>query len=194
MNIAKWRERTFAFLMKIPEKFHNSLTEQPFANCILCDKNLLDGAEYLIEKVYRRFPENGGEELIHEIAVCTDCAGNMRGELSEESKQKMEIFMWQKQMEQLQRGRPNPDTLLEKCFFTEKEITETDGYHVFAHCRGAELTSDFTYFTLSQDIIEEMQDLLSQKTKDELRRFTEENTGLPPELADLFQRGGPVLV
>lgn len=58
------------FTLDIPSKFDNSILEKKFSNCSVCNADLTStNAEYLIEKAYKRFPNNMGEELLFEIAV-----------------------------------------------------------------------------------------------------------------------------
>lgn len=178
--------------MKIPDKFNNSLEEKPFDHCKMCNKSLLeDNTEYLIEKAYRKFPDNNGEELLFEIAICMECAIKMRSELSKESIQNINRFFAEKTMErqqQIMEQGPSYDPLNE-CLLSGKKMDAIQQYQIYAHCRNGELMIDRGYYMLSDDIIEQIQNLLSKKTREELERFSDENLGVPPELKHLFGKG-----
>lgn len=184
--------------MKIPEKFNNSLEEKPFSHCKLCDKELLESnSEYLIEKAYKRFPEGGGEELLFEIAICLECAMNMRSTLSKQSLANVQQFFFKKGMERRQQ-LVDPESFAEnplrECLLSGKPFEETREYQIYAHCRGGDISMDGGYYMLSDEIIEEMQSLLSKETRDELERFSDDNLGVPPELKKLFSRGDLITI
>ncbi len=184
--------------MKIPEKFHNTLEEHPFSHCQMCQKELLESnSEYLIEKAYRRFPDNDGEELIFEIAICLKCAMSMRSTLSRESLSNIQRFFFRKGLERRQNltdsleFSKNP---LRECLLSGKAVSEMSEYQIYAHCRGDEVVMDGGCYLLSDEIIEEMQSLLSKETRDELQRFSDDNFGIPPELKKLFSRGDLITI
>lgn len=179
--------------MKIPSKFHNSLEEQPFSHCHICDKSLLeDDQEYLIEKAYRKFPNGHGEELLFEIAICIDCAMKMRTTLSKESLENIERFVLSKGLENQQhperRERLMEDPL-QQCLLSGKPLEQVEQYQIYAHCQGDHIAQNGGFYMLSDDILEEMQGLLSKQTRDELNRFSNDNFGIPPELRKLFGSG-----
>ena len=177
--------------MKIPEKFHNSLSEKNFIECSICKADLSHpNTEYLIEKAYKRFAGNLGEELLFEVAVCFDCASHMRGELSKESLANIQEFFAKKSMEQkLANATPDPSVLLDQCLLSGKDLDSMKEYQIYAHCRGGELADPHSYYMLSDDIIENIQELLSDHTRDQLQKFSDDNVGMPPELRKLFSRG-----
>lgn len=182
--------------MHIPQKFNNSLSDKHFANCSVCQADLtLPETEYLIEKAYRRFPDNHGEELIFEVAVCFNCASKMRGELSKESLENIQAFFEQKGMEQ-RVANPNatPEDLLHKCLLSGKDFQQMKEYQVYAHCKSGELAAPNSYYMLSDDMIEAIQDLLSDHTRDQLQKFSDDNIGMPPELRKLFSQGDLLVI
>lgn len=182
--------------MKIPEKFHNSLKDQPFTHCKMCEKELIDSKEgYLIEKAFRRFPENNGEELIFEIAICMDCAMKMRAQLSRESIKNVNRYFQERTQERsAEMGRFSEDELMNTCLLSGRPIEDTEEYQLYAHCRGGEISPMGGFYMLSGEVIEEIQDVLSPETKDELNRFSDDHLGTPPELQKLFSRGHLVTV
>lgn len=184
--------------MKIPEKFHNSLTEKPFEYCKMCQKELLNSqSDYIIEKAYRKFKDNQGEELIFEIAICHDCSANMRASLSKESLSNIQNFFFRKSMQrraEIEKSDSFIEDQLSECLLSGISIEHTEEYQIYAHCNGSQITADGGYFMLSDEIIEEIQSLLSKESKDELQRFADDNFGIPPELKKLFSRGDLVAI
>ncbi len=178
--------------MKIPEKFHNSLEEAPFKTCNNCQKELINSnSEYLIEKAYKQFGQFEAEELLFEIAICMDCANTMRGSLSKESKNAVENFFMEKSMARKNQAGIDP---MAECLLTGKPLTEMEEYQIYAYCQGDSIAMHGGYYVLSDDIIEAIQSLLSAETKEELQRFTDEHTGMPPELKKLFSQGDLLLI
>ncbi len=184
--------------MNIPKKFYNSLTEHPFEHCKMCEKELLESkSEYVIEKAIRRFKEAEGEELLFEVAICLDCAFSMQSNLSKESVSNIQSFFFKKAMER-RRSMDDPEGFLEdplrECLLNGKKVMEMEEYQIYAHCKGDEIAVPGGYYLLSDDIIEEIQLLLSKETKDELERFSDDNFGIPPELRKLFSRGDLITI
>lgn len=179
--------------LKIPEKFHNSLSENPFEHCKMCERELLESnSDYVIEKAYRRFKDEKAEELLFEVAICMKCANSMRTKLSKESLSSIQNFFFQKSMERRQAMDEMEELLqdpLSQCLLNGKALEEMDEYQIYAHCSGYNISTGGGYYMLSDTMIEEIQSLLSKETRDELERFTDENLGLPPELKELFSRG-----
>ena len=179
--------------MNIPEKFHNSLTDHPFEHCKMCKKELLESkSEYLIEKAYRRFKDDKGEELLFEVAICLECATNMRSTLSKESVSNIQSFFFRKAMERRATMADPAGFMgdpLRECLLNGKPLEDTEEYQIYAHCRGYQISIDGGYYMLSDEIIEKIQSLLSKETKDELQRFSDDNFGIPPELQKLFSKG-----
>ena len=177
--------------MKIPEKFHNSLENQRFTHCKICDKELIQNEEsYLIEKAYRRFPETGGEELLFEVAICMDCSTNMRNQLSKESLERISSFFQERALQRREAlSNLSKDELMETCLLSGQKIEEMENYQIYAHCRGDKIAPTGGVYMLGDTIIEEIQDLLSAETRDALNRFSDDHLGTPPELRKLFASG-----
>lgn len=182
--------------MDIPSKFDNSILEKKFSNCSVCNADLTSpNAEYLIEKAYKRFPNNMGEELLFEIAVCFDCAGKMRGELSKESLENISAFFAKRSFDQKQANPDaDPTLLLDQCLLSGKRMSEMQEYQIYAHCRGGQLADPYSYYMLCDDMIEEIQSLLSDHTREQLQKFSDDNIGMPPELKKLFSNGDLIIL
>lgn len=176
--------------MDIPLNFHNSLSEKPFQECGICNRNLRDNnLAYLIEKAFRRFPENGGEELLFEIAVCHGCASEMRTQLSEDSRSAVNQFFYNEFMTRLQELRnADDDYLMSHCMITGKPLQEMQEYQIYAHCQGNMMADHGAAYILSGEVIEQIQELLSEETRDQLSKFNDDHLGTPPEIQKILDR------
>ena len=177
----------------VPVQFHSFLEEGPFAKCTLCDETLLeDGTQYLIHKAFHR------EEVIFEYALCLPCRARMMEELSKESIERINGYMEQYDMEAragellADRG-PDVSSWLSHCLITGRPVDEADEHHIYAFCDGPDLIFNGLPMALVGDVNEEMNELLSQKTRDRLDGFVDEQFGLPPELKQPI-KDSPVFV
>ena len=77
----------------IPAAFHSDETEQPFQECLVCERSLHDGStEYLVEKAYRRFDEFDVAETVFEYAICLSCHLEIVESFSELSRTRCEAY------------------------------------------------------------------------------------------------------
>ncbi len=183
-------EDYFKYESDIPDIFK---TEQGtyFKTCISCDVNVVESGEpYMIEKAVKRYSNmDGVEVVIFEYAICSKCAEKMRKSLSRESLQRLEKhFMekanWDGKMNLLSKEKPpKVADFIGDCIFTGKSINdkEIDEYQVVGYFQGDKLRLDRMPFMMCSAAAEEIGDLLSAKTKDELDGFIDDNFGLPPE-------------
>ncbi len=172
-------------VLKIPKKFHNSLEERPFVQCSICDRPFDEQSEYMIEKAYKR-ADNGGEQLIFEYAICRSCAEDLRRSLSQESLQAIQNYFKERVQQQAHHNPALLDDQIEQCMISGKALNDCSEYQIYAHCRGSQLMPMEGMYMISGEIVEEIQELLSKSTRDELNRFMQENLGGPPELRELF--------
>ncbi len=179
----------------IPKVFKTFVSEEYFRNCISCDKYLLDDdTEYVIEKVLNE----GYAEV--EYAMCMECVDKMREKFSEESLQRIDEYFqsrfdfFGKRYNLFTNQNPIVDDYISKCIVNEKSIDELDEYQIFAHCRGKKLVLSVFPYMISHDVAEEVQELLSAKTKDELDNFTNKHFGLPPELREIIKSKKLILI
>ena len=181
--------------IEIPKDFKTFISEEYFANCISCDKYLLgEATEYVIEKAIK----DGYVEF--EYAMCMDCVEKMRKRMSEESLQRIQKYFEEhfdfmgKRYSQIQSGNSTVDDYISKCIFNNKSRSELDEYQIMGHCMGTKLILSVFPYMVSQDIIEEIQELLSAKTREELDDFTNKHFGLPPDLKEIIKTKKPILL
>ncbi len=172
----------------IPHIFHPFEKDSPFSHCVNCQKYLLDqDVEYVIEKAVRQYPEFNTTDVIFEYAMCLQCAELIKKELSKESLANVQSYMINKsnllaQSQQLRQAHNwNVNDWIGRCIITGEMIEDQQEYQIFAHCKGNQMVFSAMPYMISGKAIDEMADLLSQKTQDELNRFINNNFGIPPE-------------
>ena len=173
----------------IPPIFHSFSAENTFEHCISCNINLLHSdSEYLIEKAFRRYPGFDTQDVIFEYAMCLDCAERMRQELSASSMRNIQDFFNQRvdfygrRQEMLYDHALNCDAWLDRCIVTGKPMAELQEFQIYGHCRGDRFLFSYMPYMISDEAVDSMTGLLSEKTKGEIDRFIDDNFGLPPEL------------
>lgn len=169
----------------ISNDFLKSDTQTPFDTCLVCHKNVIDsGEDYFIERIMRKVPEFGIKETLFEYAMCMDCAGNMKGEMSKDSMERIETFFKERVMsidpfERLE----NP---MEKCLLTGKAIDDSLEFSYHAHCRGNQMIESIFPYAVSDEAMDQISELLSKETLDELDDFKGKYFNGPPEIAELI--------
>lgn len=166
--------------MSIPRVFHSFEDEGPFSNCIECNRPLLeDNCEYVIEKAVRNYPGYSAQDVIFDYAICLSCANEVQKRISAESMDSIRTYMHNK----LSNKQPvevseNVDEMIGKCIISDKPAESCKEYQIFAFCIGNDLHPNMSAYMISDDILDEIQELLSSETKDELNRFSHKN--FPP--------------
>lgn len=169
----------------IPQQFHSLYHEGPFTNCVDCDCNLIEsGRLYGIERVFR------GTEPIMEMAICEVCRNKISEELSQESQMRMNAFVeercdWEKRFEQAQEWDGSEiERWLDHCALLKIPAEECKEYQLAAICRGNLMSIDLLPIMISGAASEEMQKLMSKKTRDRLGEMVGDFFGMPSEFAD----------
>lgn len=182
-------------LVDIPPLFRKADTELPLAECLMCKRDLLQpGVHYMIEKSIRNYRELGTQEVIFEYAMCMDCAMEMRMELSEESRRNIENYFMAhiqpgaRQATAGEDGQYDFHKLISNCIVKNSPINDSHEYAVYAHCIGNKLAISEMPYALSGEAMDEMMQLLSNKTLDILDDFIGEHFSGPPELREILRR------
>jgi hypothetical protein len=172
----------------IPEIFHSIQHSGLFTKCIDCEKQLLeDDTTYLIEKAIKR------NEVIFEYAICLDCATKLHGELSMESMQKIQEY-FEKNVDMEQRffdyedmDKSDTSPWIDTCLVKNTPIDKCEEYQLYAMCSGDKMVVNVLPYMVSHAAIEDLQDLISKKTKDRMDDFIDDFMRIPPELKDIFK-------
>lgn len=190
--------------IEIPSLFFDSITGKPFQTCQVCQKQLLDtDANYIIEKVFRKNIANGKIEAFFEYAICFDCALKLTQSYSKESKENLERYFRENVQENLANQQPvnlqserDIQDHLSKCSITGKSVTDLDEYQIVGQFNGSYINPSMTPFMIGAGAMDDVSELLSEKTLDEIDDFTGKYLTGPPEFRDFFKspKRRPILV
>ncbi len=161
-------------LREIPKGLYSYIDDKPFTNCIECHKYLLSGdTEYLVERICKNYPEYGTTETIFDYALCMNCAMRLHSEMSLESQQTLQrFFMKNIDLESRQKlSNPSIDDTIANCIVSGKSIDECKEFQVCAHCVGDKVYMGNPPYMLSGSVLEEIMNLLSNKTQDIMNGF-----------------------
>lgn len=181
---------------EIPKVFWSDLTNQPFDKCISCECNLLDdNVEYMIEKAFQSTNISGVNSTIFEYAMCFDCANQLRSQLSASSLKNIDRFYanradFESRRNKLLSNDLNVDIWLNDCIINQRPYQVGEEFQIYGQCVG----KDFIYadmpFMISGQALEEIIDLISNETMDELDNFKDKLTSGPPEFMELLNSTG----
>ena len=175
----------------IPPIFFDSGTGNLFRHCKVCERDLMRGdIPYGIEKVIRRYPKFGTEDVIFDYAICMLCIEEQHRQMSEESRARMEEY-YQSHMDveaKLQEAKDKPvEYLLDRCAITGEKRMQMEEYHVSALCVGDRLHPEMPPHMLGGKAMEDIAELMSRQTLDQWNRFRDQFLGPSPEISDLLK-------
>lgn len=177
----------------IPEKFYSDAEGKPFDHCQICGKYLLkEGTPYVVEKALKNYKGYDFSSTIYEFAVCLDCHKKMQEKMSDESLGNLQRYYQNIMTEKSQQPMMidvhnfNLDQWLSKCFFKGNEVKEMDEYQIVAQFDGDKMVLNMPPLVVGQQAMEEMSELLSDKTIDEMNGFRDKFLGPSPEIEELI--------
>jgi len=189
------------YLVDIPNQFFSDADGEPFHTCVVCGRNLLeDGTHYVIEKAMKNYEGYDFSSTVFEYAMCMDCYQKMQQGMSEESMQNMQNYYQRIVTEKGVNGMMidlqtfDLNDWLSRCFFKEKPVSEMKEYQLIGQFNGNHMVLNTPPMAIGEDVMEEMADLLSEKTKDEMNGFREQFLGPPPEIEELFSKRKILLI
>ncbi len=180
------------YLKEIPPIFYSNETGAPIQRCLVCDSYLLDGAEYIIEKAVVNYPTVGTRDLVWEFALCMDCMEEITSEYSEESQQKMsQYFIENMNMGHLRelKEAENFDVheWISKCIVKGKAQSDCSQYQLCGHFVGELCVFDHTPFLVSDEAMDEVVQLISNKTLGSMNDFRDRFFPPPEDLSPLLR-------
>lgn len=181
-------------LIDIPKLFQSYKDEKLFDHCISCNKYLLqDDTHYIIEKAIRNYPNLNSKDVIFEYAMCFDCVEKMRDEISEESMTNIDNYFNEKidisqRYETTREYGTDVDKYVENCMVSGDSISTLNEYVIQAHCISDKLALSFFPYMISEKVMDDIANLLSNKTLDFLNGFMDNHFGYPPEFNDILTR------
>lgn len=186
-------------LSDIPPLFRSSETGDFIQHCLVCERKLLDGAEYMIEKAFVNYPGMNTQDLIWEYAICLDCINEMKSEYSEESNRKIAEYFQSHMNFSLQEKLDSEDNLdaddwTSKCIVSGKKKELCSQYQVYAYCIGDKCTFENAPFMIADDAIDEVVKLISDKTLGFMNDFRDKYFPPPADLSPFFKDRDFVLI
>jgi len=162
-------------LREIPKRLYSYIDEKPFTHCIECEKYLLsEDTEYLVERICKNYPEYGTTETIFDYALCMECAMKLHSQMSLESQRTLQnYFMKNIDLESRTQKKSNLsiDDAISNCLVSGKTLNECKEYQVCAHCVGDKVYMGNPPYMLSGVVLEEIMNMLSNKTQDIMNGF-----------------------
>lgn len=178
----------------------SDLTGSTIEKCISCECNLMDPAtDYLIEKALKPYNGYQAYSTVFEYAICMSCAADMQDKISTESRLKMGAYFQKNFNVMAHRIKLTTEELdvmrwLEYCAINGQHVSELAECQIYAQCHGPYMViQDFPYM-ISGTVLDEMIDLLSAKTLEDLDNFKNDLVDGPSEFQDLLQSGPKVFI
>jgi hypothetical protein len=181
-------------LVEIPEVFYSFESNQPFTQCIECEKALDENTDYVIEKAFKRYSGFSAVDTIFDYAMCMSCALHLRESLSMDSRKKMDEYFLPHFHKLHQRSVPhaiNIDVALSSCLITETRLEDINEYQIYAFCRGNKLNTAVSPYMISEAAVEQMLPLLSNETTDFLNGYFDKHFSPDPSMLEPM---GPKLI
>lgn len=176
---------------EVPRVFYPEGSDEPFQNCVDCDRELLSGyVPYSIQKVMVR------NESVFEFAICHNCMERMRRELSEETQAAYQKFLYESGPRRLEELQHAPDGIdveewIQSCMVCEKSQDECYRFTLFGMAIGQRVPFGMI---VCDDCEKKLGELTSKETRDRWDRFVEENFDGPPGVEADSPYGQPILI
>lgn len=177
----------------IPDLMKSDLTDEHFCNCLMCDIDLIESQiPYMIEKAFKRGPD-GNLMTVFEFAICMNCAQKTQDQLSRESLAAIQKYFTQRQdlferaEQKFEKEEFEFEQWTNECILSGESIDNCDEFQVLITCQGDQMEMGIFPYAISGKEAENIQELLSQQTKDELDNFMNTHLDLPPELKMLLE-------
>ena len=192
------------FLVNIPQAFYSDETNDPFMKCLNCECNLYDDeTHYIIEKAIKRYKDYSSTDTIFEYAICQDCHDTFMKVYSQESLARIQVYFLENAqlgfkrhhlIDKLQDGVFEIEEWLSHCIIKGTPVNEMTEYQIGAQCVGNKMAVLEMPFLIGNEAMDEIMQLLSNKTVGEMNGFIDEFFGLPPDLKKLLKDTGVLIV
>lgn len=175
-------------LCEIPPLFQSLELDGLFQKCCLCEQELLSLQQpYSIERIFR------GSEPIIEYAMCFRCRTGQQEQISKESLLRLQNY-WDKRVDQHDRAAElvgkylkdeiTIDAWTDHCVLTGTPLEKCKNHQVVGLAFGDEMLLSYLPVMISDVAIEEIQKLLSEKTRGWMDDFISDQFGMPPEFLE----------
>jgi len=179
---------------EMPRELHDA-EGKLFTVCKQCGKNLLDPpTSYTMEKVFKRYPNTDSPQILFEYAVCDECVGGMRDEFSEESTANIQNYFAAHMANFDDLEERDLTSRLNTCMIKGSGLEQEQEFAIVARGHGNQMLKSHYPFAIGLNAMDEISELLSEKTRDLLDDFVERNFTGPPEYETVPPDGKWVLV
>lgn len=182
---------------EIPVRFYSDLNQQPFKHCLICGRDLIAlDLFYIIEKAYKSYQSQIGEKTLFEYAICLDCAESYREKLSKESRESIDEYMSRIDFASRNKslaGR-EPEAWVNECLVHQEAAGKDGEVQIYGFCKGDQFCFGEFPYMIRAEAMDELVELISQETLDELDDFKNNLSGGPSELQDILNKVGPRLL
>ena len=173
-----------------------------------------DPVPYIVEKAFQRYEGQNFKNTVFEIAICMPCAEQTRSTMSKESMENIEAYLTENlrppeqhlEIPQNEAGELDLEALKEaldeliakqgdpvsddeswmlRCSIKGTPIEELKEYQIVGHFEGNDLSAMGRPLLIGGEALDEMQELLSEKTREEMDGLMGD-IGVPPELRELL--------
>jgi hypothetical protein len=186
---------------KIPKLFYSTETEKPFSNCISCDNNLLQPqSRYVIEKAIKQYPEYNTTDVIFEYAMCLNCYQKINEAFSSASKASIEQYFTEnvdlnsRRENLLKNKQLSIGEWTSSCIIKGTPIEELTEYQIACQCDGEYMLFTDLPFVIGNIAMDEMMQLLSNKTIGEINGFYDKFFSPDPDIKKLFDEPKFILI
>ena len=178
---------------EVPKIFHSDLTGAPICACALCNTELTEDVDYMVEKAFKK----AGTAVVH---TSFECIPVMQARMSEESKKNITEFFESKInlekrfKEKIEEHQFEIDKWLNHCVVTNKSIDNIQEYQVYGQFKGNRLVYGLFPYTISGEVLDQIIHLISAKSLDEMNGFKDQIITPDPTLKELFPTRPPILI
>lgn len=177
------------FLRDIPKEFYSASTGDLFDKCIDCEKSLLENdSEYLIEKAIKNYPGYKAQDTLFDYAICMDCAKGIHAKMSTGSLASIQKYFSENLnvKARIENSKAKDlEPLTQSCMIKGTNRNETNEFQLYAHCIGNKIFMGNPPYLICGEVMEEVMELLSKETKDELGGFFKKHFSPDPDLFEI---------
>lgn len=185
----------------IPDVFFSSHTNSPIEHCISCDRFLLEpGTAYIIEKAVKHYTKLNTSDTIFEYAMCIECYKMIHQRFSNESLERIQLFFREhvdfqkRRSDLLRRETLNINDWISSCIVHGTRIHELEEYQIGGQFDGRSLIYHDLPYMVGLRAMDDVAQLLSNKTLDEMDGFYKKFLGPPPDIEEILDRHRFVLL
>ncbi len=176
--------------MKINNIFLSDKTGKFPEKCVFCDDNILEYEQgYVIEKAFKYNEKTKTFKTIFEYALCAECIQRLSSEMSKESSEKVQNYLssFRANLNQITDNENDVEGRLNTCMVKNSPVINSKEYQIAGYfLKNEMLVSDVFPYAIGDEAIEEIQNLISEKTRDFSDKF--KDLILPPDVREKFPK------